>query len=84
MSCLRCGMCCLPYAIRLEKNDDAGRWLIYHGLTVEAVDEELMAIKGSSKCHMLVFNPDGTTGCGCYQTRPDICRNYLCARAKEE
>ncbi len=84
MSCKRCGMCCLPYSIQMTKNDDAGRWLTYHGLIIQAGDDEHMILHGQSKCHMLVMKDDGTTACGCYADRPDICKKYACERAKDE
>jgi len=83
MSCLRCGECCLPYQIKMDAGDDARRWLTYHGLTVRDIDENSMLLMGQSLCFMLVFNKDGTTSCGCYQDRPEICKQYLCKRAKE-
>jgi Fe-S-cluster containining protein len=76
-------MCCLPYSIQMEADEDAARWLVYHGLAVQ-LEGAHMVLRGQSKCHMLVLNPGGTTSCGVYPDRPEICRQYECERSKHQ
>jgi len=82
MACTRCGECCFPYAFAVDLDDEARRWLTYHGLIIKKMDDGKRALFGNSKCGMLYFNDDGTTGCGCYADRPTVCREYLCDKAK--
>lgn len=84
MSCTRCGACCFPYAIGMDPDEDARRWLTYHGLILQDMEDGRMAIFGHSRCEMLVMNEDGTTSCAVYSNRPAICQKYLCKTAKEE
>ena len=82
MSCKRCGQCCFPYSLRIDYDPEVYRWFSYHGAIVQQLGDKHMAILSHSKCGMLVFNEDGTTGCAVYPDRPAVCREYVCERAK--
>jgi Fe-S-cluster containining protein len=84
MSCKRCGECCFPYSIGLDRDDNARRWLTYHGLIVHDVSDERMVLRGHSRCEMLQFDSAGLASCAVYSDRPQICVDFICARAKTE
>ena len=73
-----------PYSLALDRDDDAYRWLVYHGLVVQEISDTRMALHGHSRCAMLITTPDGKTACAVYDDRPEICAGYFCTRALKE
>lgn len=94
MACLRSGECCKSVYFVLENipvNEDKreiGRWASYHpGVQVmrhrkDGVD--YLAIKVPSDCMFLTKDEKGLYGCAVYESRPQICKEYLCQAAKDD
>jgi len=87
MACSRCGLCCLYTKIVMPDNDkgrDGTEWVKLHGCKVVRENDQL-AIIIPAICDHLYFDADSNHfACGIYDKRPQICRNYLCARALKE
>jgi Fe-S-cluster containining protein len=76
VACFRCGHCC-TYAA-LEVNEDGVGWLEMHGIPVEDRGGVRKVIFDARCSHL---REDMT--CDIYEAdRPQICRDYLCGRAK--
>lgn len=79
--CLRCGSCCTYLTIGVINPDsryeepDVIKFLEYHGVTV--IDNPI--VPGTKTLHVpvkcLKLLPDGK--CEIYETRPNVCRNFL-------
>jgi Fe-S-cluster containining protein len=82
MACQRCGKCCRDYCVAMSRNEDTARFLTYHGLNLRSRGDGLMEVYGQSKCVNLRTSKEHGTSCACYKTRPAICQNFLCERAK--
>jgi Fe-S-cluster containining protein len=83
MTCLKCGECCFPYGLSIDYDPDTYRFYSYHGMIIKEAGDKML-IYWRSPCSMLLFKDDGTTACGVYADRPEICRGYTCKRAKQE
>jgi len=92
--CLRCGLCCISCDIKLDeltgKNDpavlDRLKWLNLH-----RCDTQIHTQKDGKKhsvlripliCRMLDQDKEGKYFCKDYNNRPQVCRNFACARAR--
>lgn len=76
MGCTRCGDCC-TYAA-LEVRPGAISWLQMHGVPV-VMDGGVPKVYFQQDCD----NYDRETKrCNAYESRPEICREYLCAKAR--
>lgn len=92
MTCRRCGQCCNKAMLIMEgcnlaeeKYQDLARWYTLHHCEVRAEEGTgNMAILIPLVCQQLNFNPEtGLAMCLIYQTRPQICRGYLCEAAQK-
>ena len=91
MSCQRCGRCCVTANIKLpgiKVNDGSGfaEWLAFHRCDVmnqETPDGEGgLALRIPLTCMKLAETADGAFRCTIYDQRPEICRSYVCERAR--
>ena len=91
MPCHRCGECCITAFFISSADPDRdekelSKWYAYHRCQAYRVPSEngrsLMGVKIPLVCAHL-DRVDGQWGCGIYETRPVICRDYLCPAAKE-
>lgn len=95
MGCKRCGNCCREAVLTIShlivngkilNLDQLARWLSYHRCDAKRVGElsDLLEVKIPLSCIHLGFNEvEGTYFCKIYNKRPEICRVFLCERAKE-
>lgn len=82
MACRRCGKCCREYCVAMSKDAETARFLGYHGLTMRNRDDGLMEIFGTSKCLHLRTSKEFGSSCAIYATRPAICSEFLCDKAR--
>jgi Fe-S-cluster containining protein len=68
----------------MYKNADFGRFLAYHGLVMRDRADGQMEVYGESKCRQLKSDAKGAYSCAVYETRPQICRDWLCEDARKE
>lgn len=93
MTCQRCGTCCLSAFLALanvpieQDSQELARWLSYHGcepMRYPGEKGEVLAVKIPIPCKHLASEPaGGKTGCLIYKTRPNVCREYLCKKARD-
>ena len=93
MGCRRCGQCCNKAVLILEghnmalaKNRDVAQWYSHHHCDVK-VDSETgdLAIFIPLVCkHLNYDTKSGISHCMIYETRPQICRDYLCEAAEKD
>ena len=93
--CLRCGLCCISADVLLEKITaenkvfvmDRLRWFNLH-----RCDSMIITHKDGSQqgllsipliCRNLSQDKGGKYFCKDYANRPKVCKDFLCARAKE-
>lgn len=88
--CLRCGRCCLwaTFSLKGEADNDRQeikRWLEGHHcvsvLYPEKDGKMTMGVRIPLICQYLKCK-DGVYSCKIYETRPVICKEYFCQRAK--
>ncbi len=91
--CLRCGTCCSSAFFALMNvsiEDDAqelARWMSYFGcepMKYPTSEGEVLAVKIPMPCKHLAREPEsGKMGCLIYENRPNVCREYLCKKARD-
>ena len=91
--CLRCGICCSSAFLALNNvpidhdEQEIARWLSYHGcepMKYPTPEGEVLAVKIPMPCKHLASEPEGgKTGCLIYGNRPNVCREYLCKKARD-
>lgn len=92
--CKRCGLCCIVCDLRWEEMTETNktaimdrmRWLNLHRCDCQVVTlkdgRKFSALRIPLMCVNLDQNKDGTYFCKQYDTRPHVCRNFLCDKAK--
>ena len=84
MACRRCGKCCRNYAVPLALDEDCVRFLVYHGLILRSRNADgRIELYGESKCSKLQYDRDGRYKGAVYETRPAICRAWVCEEARK-
>jgi Fe-S-cluster containining protein len=79
MACTRCGECCKQVVIVHKRDQNLARYFALHGLDVLAT-ERGMDLVIDKPC----LSYDAEAGaCRIYEARPDICRRFLCEKARE-
>jgi len=77
MSCIRCGQCCQSASIRIVLPKDLADY--YHGFGVATFqDGDVFSCRFEvpTPCKHFIRDENGLGGCGIYETRPQICRDY--------
>ena len=92
-ACRRCGVCCSSAFLALanvpadQDREGLARWLSYHGcepMRYPGENGDVLAVKIPLPCKHLACEPEsGKTSCLIYESRPRVCRDYLCDKAKE-
>jgi len=87
MGCQRCGNCCIKASFLWNSDDtekeDIANWFFYHRCDVTKNQNGGFNISVPLVCVNLE-NTDGVYSCKIYDTRPSICKKFLCKKAKEE
>lgn len=92
MACQRCGHCCVKVffthsALDLGQDDkEMGAFFRHHHcevVTLEKDNQTMLGIRIPLVCKHLSFQ-NGLSSCAIYERRPVICKEYECARAKED
>lgn len=84
MACRRCAKCCRNWAIPVPNDTEDIRFLLYHGLIVRQRQADgRMEVYGESKCNKLRSDGKGGYKCSIYETRPRLCRTWLCDEARK-
>jgi Fe-S-cluster containining protein len=92
--CTRCGMCCMTADVSwrdiTKENESAVldqlKWLNLHRcdtMIVKHEDKRQAVLRVPIICRMLDQNKDGKYFCKDYDNRPQVCRMFTCARAKQ-
>jgi Fe-S-cluster containining protein len=79
MACTRCGGCCQEAVVVMKRDVDLARFFTLHGAAVVATERGMdVSFATPCKCY------DAEAGaCNIYNQRPDICRRFLCSKARE-
>ena len=95
MSCKRCGMCCATADVTWReitpeteaKVLDQLKWLGLHRCDTTVITypsgKKNAILRIPTFCRMLDQNKDGTFFCKDYRNRPNLCKEFMCARAKQ-
>lgn len=83
MACKRCGKCCRNYAVPAPLDDEDLRFLVYHGVVMRRAANGQVQIYGESRCSKLKSDGKGRYKCAIYETRPRLCRDWLCDAARK-
>jgi len=93
--CLRCGLCCMVVDLRWEqitKENEIAVMDRLHWLNLHRCDVQVITLKDERKfsvmripliCINLDQNKEGKYYCKKYNERPQVCRDFLCGRAKK-
>ncbi len=96
VECQRCGMCCMVCDMEWEevttKNRvaiiDRLRWLSLHRVDTMIVtrkdEKKVSVMRIPLTCKLVAQDDKGKFYCKDYEHRPNVCRNFLCPRAKGE
>lgn len=91
--CTRCGRCCTEMMLRvpfpahataeehLKARSDAERFYQMHGFDVLPSMAGEIVLRIPAICEHLVFNGQDTT-CNIHETRPEVCRKFLCPKCR--
>ena len=76
--CRKCAYCCLNTLIPVTLDDRTYEYFLTVGIDVkrDAVDPEIGIINGGACQHLI--QDDGCYGCGIYESRPKLCKDYNC------
>ena len=92
--CTQCGNCCIQCDIRWEEITDTNKSVIMdrlRWLQLHRCDTQIMSFENGQKfgllripltCSALDMGKDGKFFCKIYDTRPQLCKDFLCPRAK--
>jgi len=81
MVCLKCARCCEEFTF--EISGDNKEWINQLGVFIKLTRPQLMSLENSilkfkAPCQYLDKGK-----CTIYENRPEICKNFLCKKAKE-
>lgn len=76
--CTRCGQCCNEYSLEMPQDEGMAQFYRYHGGRVSYARGKMIVLF-QDRCAMYRGPKEG---CAVYEGRPDICRRYLCDRAR--
>ena len=93
MACKRCGQCCIYANVIMEgqrmaeDTQELARWFTDHHITVMPVSRpggDVLGLRIPLVCQHLEFDTaSGTAHCLSYDTRPQLCQDYICQAAKK-
>ena len=77
-NCKKCGDCCrnIKLELRMICDEDTIRWIEYHNLKVEKVDDRQFVVI-NNPCDKLVDNK-----CSIYKNRPEVCQMFVCQKSQ--
>jgi Fe-S-cluster containining protein len=84
MACQRCGECCHEFCIPVPGNDynRYADFFAYHGMKLLRRSPTLMEVYGKADCVHFQTDEARVATCGIHETRPPICRDWLCPKCE--
>ena len=89
MSCKRCGACCKETTMRIDISakdpksiEDYREYLSLHGCN-SFIQGDILTVLAPVMCANLGYQDGKGYLCSDYDNRPEICRSFLCKKAKD-